>query len=382
MNATQKKNQGFTLVELLVVVAIIAVIGAGVAVTYQRLDDKAKTAMEISDVSILKKVVKHWSAINSYTIPDELDSLVDSNGDLYSQMPTTTEGIQGAQGPSDSGRGLYGPAGYTFMVHPAPDVVLANLSAAGMTMTYTHLVDAINANDSTFETGMMGGEVDTDNTLTTLASGDSAARASAQEIVDEKSAAEAHFDPLTWDGSTHFTSGSHDWADLGSYQSSYDAADLVLKAKKTDKLAFIYPGGGATMTIPGGPTAGTYSMGMNLTDEIITNAGLKPSEVADPTASDFSDKKYFLVAMGFGRFASIYRGKSIRADAPAYGKRQAQNAGTYNRYLAIFRVPVIASNTMTGASELPALVDVLTPQGYSVASLRDNYIDDEAKVRD
>ena len=54
-------KSGFTLIELLVVVAIIAVIGAGVAVTFNRLDERAKSAMEISDIGILSSTIKNWS---------------------------------------------------------------------------------------------------------------------------------------------------------------------------------------------------------------------------------------------------------------------------------------------------------------------------------
>ena len=52
-------KSGFTLIELLVVVAIIAVIGAGVAVTYNRLDQRAKTAMEINDIGELTQTIKN-----------------------------------------------------------------------------------------------------------------------------------------------------------------------------------------------------------------------------------------------------------------------------------------------------------------------------------
>lgn len=364
MNAKQKRNQGFTLVELLVVVAIIAVIGAGVAVTYQRLDDKAKTAMEMSDIATLKKVVKHWGAINDYQIPNEMDSLVDNEGSLYSQMEDTTGAFSNYSPPSSSLMGLYGPAGFTFMVHSAPTNVLANLAACGMTLTYTHLVSAEVANDSTFYPGRMGGSVDTSDTLTTLLAGDAAARADAQAMVAVDAATQTY--PFTApDGNSYTTQGD--------FESAQADAQAILDANTTDKLAFIYPGGGARMMGMAAP--------MNATDEIITNAGLKPDEVAIPGEDD-SGKKYYLVAFGFGRFCSIYQGRAIRADAPATGKRQAKSHGTYSRYIGIFRVPVATYNSMLGSGQPAELVDVLSPQGYSVAALGDNYIDDEAKVKD
>jgi prepilin-type N-terminal cleavage/methylation domain-containing protein len=364
MNATQMKNQGFTLVELLVVVAIIAVIGAGVAVTYQRLDDKAKTAVEMSDIATLKKVVKHWGAINDYKIPNELDSLVAEDGKLYSQMYAQGP-MTGVDPAGDATKGLYGPAGYTFMVHPAPTNVVQNLAACGMTDTYIHLLSSANANDSTFEigTGMSEGSlVDTTRTRATLVLGGSATYEHARAIVDAPAPTEY---PATIDG--------EEFTDEAAYLSALADAEATLEAPEVDKLAFIYPGGGVYMM--GQP------MAMNATEEIISNAGLKPEEVAVPGEDD-TGKKCYLVAMGFGRFSSIYRGKAVRADAPATGKRQAKSLATYSRYIGIFRVPVATYSSMTGAGQPAELVDVLSPQGYSVAALGDNYIDDERKVKD
>lgn len=366
MNVKQMKNQGFTLVELLVVVAIIAVIGAGIAVTYQRLDDKAKTAMEMSDIATLKKVVKHWGAINDYKIPNEMDSLVDDEGNLYSQMDDTTGTFTGYAPASSSGMGIYGPAGFTFVVETAPTNALRGLANAGMTLTYTHLVSAANANDSTFEAGMMGGSVDTSNTKSTLM-----LQAEQDALQDFVTAGVLGSYPGT-------AVNGETYADQPSHEAAIAEAQDVLDSPLTSKLAFIYPGGGAKMQM--GPMM-SVAAPMNVTDEIITNAGLKPEEVAIPGQSE-EGKKYYLVAMGFGRFCSIYQGKAIRADSPATGKRQSKELGTYSRYIGIFRVPIIPYDSMTGEGQMAELVDVLSPQGYSVAALSDNYLADERKVRD
>lgn len=370
-------KRGFTLIELLVVVAVIAVIGAGVAVTYQRLDDQAKTAMEISDIAALKKVLKHWSAVNGYAVPNELDSLVDDEGNLYT--PLLLDGF-GTESPSStSGKGLNGPIGYgTLEVAEAPPVVLNNLAAAGMDRTYIHLVSRPNANDSTFGAGMMGQSVDTSDTLTTLAVGDSAARAAAQALVAADDSA------IDYDGPDDIE-GNGDDVDMVVNGSAFEtAADFataqadaqdVLAANTTDRLAFVYPGGGQmAMGQPG------FS---NLTQEIITNAGLVPEQVANPSVVPTGEQKYYLVVMGLGRFASIYRGKAVRADAPTVGKRLPQTDDDYSRYLAVIRVPVTPYGSPSAPdNEPPVLVDVLSPQGYSAAALRDNFIDDQAKVQD
>ncbi len=370
-------QRGFTLIELLVVVAIIAVIGAGVAVTYQKLDDQAKTAMEISDMAILKKVVKHWSAINDYALPDEMDSLVDNEGNLY----TPFLGHGGATS-SSSGMGLNGPIGYaTLDVQPAPDVVLNNLAAAGMDFTYLHLVDRSPANDSTFETtntvggiptGSFGSAVSTVNTKATMVVGDSETRTNNEDFVTNSDGTDATHDYATNGDYTYTTLSG---ATFGPYSTEADwttavsDAQATLDAITTDKLAFVHPNGGMA-TAP------------NFSEEIITNAGLKPEQVADPTVAPSGEEKYYLVVMGFGRFASIYQGKSVRADAPAVGKRQDQTDTDYSRYLAVIRVPVESYGAIGSTVDPPVVVDVLSPQGYSIASLRDNFIDDQERIRD
>ncbi len=362
------KKSGFTLVELLVVVAIIAVIGAGVAVTYQRLDDKAKTSVEISDVSILKKVIKHWSAINDYKLVNEMDSLIDSQGNLYTAGDF--EGMGGSVA-NKYGKGLNGPFGATLMVEQAPDEIVETLATSGMTLTYKHIADATDANDSTWEANMMGGGVDVKNTRCTLVGKDALVDANALVDAGKKTADDFVNGAITINKKEYKT--------LDAWQKAYSDAEKITDSNPVDKLAFIYPGGGASMAM--GPN--TITMPMNLTDEIISNCGFDPEDIVKPgEEASKPTAKYYLIAMGLGRFSSIYSGKSIRADAPAYGKRQVQNAGAYNRYVAVIRIPVGGYNSMTGAGEPAQVIDVLTPQGYSVAALRDNLVKDEDKIRD
>ncbi len=386
-----KRHAGFTLVELLVVVAIIAVIGAGVAVTYRYLDDKAQTAMEISDCSILKKTIAHWSAINDGKLPDGLDSLVATDGKLYSTMPA----LMGSDAPAgDASMGVNGPLGYTLSVETAPDVVLSNLASAGITHVYRHLLGDENvngnANDSTWSNGemtvtlppMMGGgeenmttgEVDTSKTLFTLTEGGDVAMETAQKLVDD----ECPYTNDDWPAGGYPAADGVTYDSYTAYMTAKTEAEALVAAPVTDKLAFIWAGSGANQ--------GGIPMPMNMSEEIITNCGLTAADVADPTKDVSTEiaagKKCYLVAMGLGRFASIYSGKSIRVDAPAYGKRNGQSKAYYNRYLAVISVPLEKYDSMTGSSVLPSVVDVLTPQGYSVAALRDKYIADEERVKD
>ncbi|MEM7012333.1 MAG: type II secretion system protein, partial [Verrucomicrobiota bacterium] len=242
----QARNQGFTLVELLVVVAIIAVIGAGVAVTYQKLDEQAKTAMEISDMAILKKVVKHWSSINDYALPDELDSLVDTEGNLYTSFSTHAT-------PSSGGNGLLGPIGYaTLEAQDAPDVVINNLRAGGMNFVYTHLPTRTPANDSTFETSDLGtftfgSSVNTSNTKSTLLVNAADVEADNQDFIDNSDGTDATHDYATNGSYTYNAAGG---TAFGPYNTEAEwttavatAQDLV-DSNPVEKLAFVYPGNG------------------------------------------------------------------------------------------------------------------------------------------
>ena len=389
-----KRHAGFTLIELLVVVAIIAIIGAGVAVTYRYLDERAKTAMEMNDCSTLMSTISHWSAVNDGKLINKLDSLIDTEGNMYHNMPATAEGmtLQGVTQMSSSGMGLTGPVGYTAMALDAPDEVIETLRTSGLTQVFLHRVDATNANDSTFAMTGMGGDMDVSDTLCslTVASESEAAAAALAEANDLVSQAETlrqtlqtalEDDDLSND-SVIFTPTDGDpqtFTSLADLNTAIEEAEAVVEGgNPLTKLCFVYPGGGATMR--------GMTMPMNLTDEIISNCGLTNSQVADPNV-DYNQnvadgKRYYLVVMGLGRFASIYSGKAIRVDTPAYGKRQEQTDTTYNRYLVVIKVPTSGYDSMTGEGEPASVATVLTPQGYTVASLRDNYINDTEKVKD
>ncbi len=396
-----KKNPrkaGFTLIELLVVVAIIAVIGAGVAVTYRNMDDKAKTAMEMSDIGTIQKAIANWSFINDGKLPDGLDSLIDENGDMYHQMPDEVDGttLGNVTPMSRSGMGLSGPMGYTAMAQAAPKQVIDVLASSGLTRVYKHRVGTeeepvSSANDSTFATNMMGAGVDTSKTLCTLDSD------ATPYTKDQANYLIENADKLREDwkeGGSAATAGTQTVNDTGSglnatftsldqLNAAIESAEAISEADILARLCFIYPGGGASMSM--GPM-GSVTMPMNLTAEIISNCGLTPEQVADPT-KDYdrelaAGKEYYLVVMGLGRFASINDGRAVRLDNPAYGKRQDQEASVYSRYLAVIKVPMQATNSMTNTGDGASVACVLSPQGYSAAALRDNYISDESKLKD
>lgn len=372
------KKSGFTLIELLVVVAIIAVIGAGVAVTYNRLDERAKTAVEINDIGTLSQTIKHWSFLHNWNLPDKLDSLVDTEGRLYSQM--TKSGPMTGVGDCNGVNGLYAQSGYTFVAADAPDAVIEGLIAAGVSRVYLHDATRLPANDSTFTIGTMGADVDTSDTAATLATADNQDALLEAEAVVAAESAGTGWDytnngdfSVTWEDSDG-NAAAKTYATATDFATALNSAkELVAAGRTVDKLAFIYPGGGATMM-------GT-TMAMNMTDEIISNVGLRNEEVASPDEDAETalahGHKYWLVAFGIGRFASIYEGKGARVDNPVASKRY-NDENVYSRYIVVVKVPVSGYDSMTNQGGSKAQVAaVLSPQGLSVASLQDSYRDVE-----
>lgn len=376
--STQKMKSGFTLIELLVVVAIIAVIGAGVAVTYNRLDERAKTAMEISDVSALSQTIKHWSFLHNWNLPNKLDSLIDTEYRLYSQMPA--DGLQNVD-ECNGVNGLYAQAGYTFKAADVNDDVANSLAAAGITIVYLHKPDKVPANDSTFDIGTMQSDIDVSETAAAVGADDRDAKSEAQAIVDVQSEATSHdynTGPytVTWTAADG-TASTTTFASLALYNRAYATAQTTLDAQETcRKLAFVWSDGAEGS---GAKMAG-MDMPMNLTKEIISNCGLTPAEVASPeqTASEAvqDGRKYWLVAFGLGRFAEIYEGNGARVDTPVCSKRY--NSETiYSRYIVIVKIPTDAYDQMENPSGLrPQIACILSPQGLSAAALSDTYRND------
>ncbi len=373
-----KKRSGFTLIELLVVVAIIAVIGAGVAVTYSRLDERAKTAMEINDVGTLTKTIQHWSFLHNWALPDHLDSLIDTEYRLYSQMSAgSLQNIDDCNGT----RGLYAQAGYTFKAADVNDDVADALKAGGISVVYLHDATRTPANDSTFTVGDMQSDIDVSETAATVGADDTNAKLLAQAQINARADVAAH----------DFTSGPYvltytdaegnetsvNYVSAAAFNRASSGAETTVAAQQTcRKLAFIWSdaedGSGARM--------GGMDMPMNLTKEIISNCGLKPADVAKPTQSATEaiadGRSYWLVAFGLGRFATIYKGNGARVDTPVLSKRYNDET-IYSRYIVVVKVPTDAYNSMENPSGLrPQVACVLSPQGLSAAALSDTYRND------
>ncbi len=78
----RRRARGFTLLELLVVVAILATVAGGLLVAYDGLDTDAAEAQATFNIAALDKAVRAYKTINK-TFPDNLDSLMVEGADEF-----------------------------------------------------------------------------------------------------------------------------------------------------------------------------------------------------------------------------------------------------------------------------------------------------------
>lgn len=363
------KKSGFTLIELLVVVAIIAIIGAGVGVMYNRLDERAKVAMEINDIGTLEKMISHWSFLHDGNLPNGLDSLIQTDKTtLYSAMADGT----------GNANGLSMQAGFTFVSEKAPEYVLSQLSNVGIKNVYLHYPDVRPANESTYTNDTSAAKkMDVSGTFALLDADLENTVAQATAIVAAKDDIAASISGGTINYIVNWTDkdGNEQHTDLTGAPGAvwpvmlarYENIVSTGGGNGLNHLAFIHPDLGE-------------QQGMNLANEIIVNAGLDPDLVARPDQevddARADNKAYWLVVFGIGRFAEIYEGNGARVTSAVSGKRYASSDNYYNRYLMVVKVPVYGYDNMTGQSNQKAtVVAVLSPNGLSRTRLDGTYRD-------
>lgn len=86
MNNMQSKQQGFTLLELLVVITLLAVLAVGALVAYDDVGDKAEGAAAAQSAVVADTAIRQFKAVtNAY--PNQWDNLVAEDGSLISALP-------------------------------------------------------------------------------------------------------------------------------------------------------------------------------------------------------------------------------------------------------------------------------------------------------
>nr|WP_122013241.1 prepilin-type N-terminal cleavage/methylation domain-containing protein [Maliibacterium massiliense] len=84
MNLNRKKNRkGFTLIELIVVIAIIVILAAIAIPNYIGMQNKANKAVEIADASLIASAINTYNALQT----DDADKIV--NGAVFATYKAT-----------------------------------------------------------------------------------------------------------------------------------------------------------------------------------------------------------------------------------------------------------------------------------------------------
>lgn len=140
-----RKQAGFTLLELLVVVAILAIIGGGLIVAYDDLDDSTSEGVAAHTLGGLDSAVRNYEVMENQ-LPNHLDSLVAATYPGAAAAEDGTTALAGAQKVA-----IIAP---NFLQASNPKAILSTITAAQRTaliaagITHLRYVDVL-ANDPT-----------------------------------------------------------------------------------------------------------------------------------------------------------------------------------------------------------------------------------------
>jgi prepilin-type N-terminal cleavage/methylation domain-containing protein len=90
----QAKQKGFTLLELLVVIALLAVIATGALIAYENVGDNAQAAAAANSAATIDRAIRTFKAVEG-VYPNQWDNLVTSNGSAVPFLPATTSTFVG-----------------------------------------------------------------------------------------------------------------------------------------------------------------------------------------------------------------------------------------------------------------------------------------------
>jgi prepilin-type N-terminal cleavage/methylation domain-containing protein len=85
----QGKEKGFTLLELLVVITLIAILATGALVAYENVGESAEAASAGNAAATLDRAVRTYAAVEN-VYPNQWDNLTDEDGNALFFLPTVT----------------------------------------------------------------------------------------------------------------------------------------------------------------------------------------------------------------------------------------------------------------------------------------------------
>jgi type IV pilus assembly protein PilA len=119
----QKKQQGFTLIELMIVIAIVGILAAIALPAYQDYTVRAKMSEALANLAEAKTSVAEYYAANGFMPADadaagfnafpDTDIVESVNYELASSVPYLAAEIKAAQIPDSSTNLWFGLSGYT-----------------------------------------------------------------------------------------------------------------------------------------------------------------------------------------------------------------------------------------------------------------------------
>ena len=86
----QAKEKGFTLLELLVVITLIAILATGALVAYENVGESAESAQAANTIGTLDRAIRTYRAVEN-VYPNQWDALLDENG---AEMTFTSSAMQ------------------------------------------------------------------------------------------------------------------------------------------------------------------------------------------------------------------------------------------------------------------------------------------------
>lgn len=282
MYQLQKRQQGFTLLELLVVITLLAIISVGALVAYEGIGENAADASAANNIKTADSSIRSYRAVTG-SYPNQWDNLANENGELaggaFSVLADVTKDFLG-QVPLATGDGT-----------TAPDAVLRSLAAVGVTELQTLVTG------STLPPGLPP-----------------------NEFFNESSGAVTPADEVEWEVE-----------DDGTVELEYDdATNAAFNISIVPSSA--NDGTTATACTLGGTSLATNLSGTAITDSTVLN---RINDHLD------SDGCHAVIAVGFGKDVpgTTLNSPVAISTAPTYTNGNIINpAQHYARYIALFHV--------------------------------------------